>query len=407
MLNSNEIKKDFPIFNTKPSIIYLDSTATSLKPMSVINSLNDYYTKYSANIYRGIYNISEKATEEYEKTRILVAEFINAESEKEIVFTRNTTEGLNLLATSFSETIFENDEIVVSIAEHHANFVPWQELCKKRKAKFIVTNLLENAESELSDMNKAKKIINKNTKIVAINYVSNVLGVINDLVKIVKNIKQINPQTLIVIDAAQAIPSFKVDVQKLNIDFLVFSAHKTLGPTGLGILWGKEVLLNKLSPYQFGGEMITEVNLNTSFYKDSPHKFEAGTPAIAEVIAFKESLLYLKQFKYMEILEHEEKLRQLAIFELSKNANIRFLTSRQTKSVGIVSFYHSKIHAHDLAQILAEDNICVRAGHHCAMPLHKHFGVIASVRASFYIYNTEQDVYHLINGIKKAETLFS
>lgn len=399
MLNPDIIKKDFPIFQNLPGLIYLDSTATSLKPKSVIGKLLEYYESYSANIYRGIYQISERATEEYEKTREIIASFIHAKSSDEIIFTRNTSESLNLLCYSLGEQMIrKGDGITTTIMEHHSNFVPWQQLLIKKGGKLSVIKL--DKEGEL-DVKNLEKYISKKTKILCLTYVSNVLGVANNLKQIIKDAKRINPAIITIIDAAQAVPHRKVDVQDLDCDFLAFSSHKMLGPTGVGVLWGRKALLDAMPPFLYGGEMISEVHVCNTKFKEAPHKFEAGTPAIAEVIALKEAVRYLEKVGLKEIENHEKKLASYAIKRLGdefKNLHVIGPKNAENKG-GIVSFHFDKYHPHDVAQILSEKNICVRAGNHCAMPLHEELNLIATVRASFYLYNTESDVDSLVAGL--------
>ncbi len=408
MLEVKKIKADFPIFQQIPQLVYLDSTATALKPQVMIDALVDYYQNYSANVFRGIYRLSEQATKKYEESRNKLADFLNARSRREIVFVRSTTEALNLIAYSLGRQIVDkNSEIVVSIAEHHSNFVPWQQLVKENGAVFKVVEPDENGTVPFSDINEVEKVINKRTKLICLFYVSNVLGTINPLQKIIKNIKKINPKTIVVVDAAQAAPSLRINVQELGCDFLAFSAHKVMGPTGVGVLWGREELLETMFPFQFGGEMIETVGLETSTFKSSPHKYEAGTPHIAGVIALSAAVSYLMKFKEKDILAHERGLWRLAYEGLKNNKNVKIIGPKSAENrVGILAFVHNKIHAHDLSQVLANDNICVRAGHHCAMPLHTSLGIAASVRASFYLYNTKQDIEAFLQGIDRAERLF-
>ena len=399
MLNPDAIKKDFPIFQNIPGLVYLDSTATSLKPKSVIKKLREYYETYSANIYRGIYHLSERATEEYEKTREIIAEFIHAKSSDEIIFTRNTSESLNLLSYSLGEQIIKKgDEIATTIMEHHSNFVPWQQLLIKKGGKLSVIKL--DTEGEL-DVENLEKYISKKTKILCLTYVSNVLGMANDIKQIIKNVKKINPSIITIVDAAQAVPHRKVDVQDLGCDFLAFSSHKMLGPTGVGVLWGRKELLDAMPPFLYGGEMISEVHVRNTKFKDAPHKFEAGTPPIAEVIALKEAVFYLKKVGLKEIENHERKLVAYAIKRLGqefKNLHVIGPKNAENKG-GILSFHFDRYHPHDVAQILSEKNICVRAGNHCAMPLHEELNLLATVRSSFYLYNTVSDVDALIAGL--------
>jgi cysteine desulfurase/selenocysteine lyase len=430
MFNLSQIKKDFPIFENNPSLVYLDSTATSLKPRPVIEKLVEYYSKYSANIFRGVYSLSEKATEEYEKTREKIAKFINAKS-KEIIFTRNTTESLNLLAYSLGRKIVEkNNEIVTTIMEHHSNFVPWQMLSQETGAILKVVNINQDGEldvygNKLKTQNtklktktqnfKSKKslrldnIITKKTKILALTYISNVLGTVNPIKEIVMVAKNINPKIIVIVDAAQAAPHKKIDVLDLGVDFLAFSSHKMLGPTGVGILWGKYDLLCEMFPFNFGGEMIAEVFLDKTFFKDPPYKFEAGTPAIAEVIALSEAVSYLEKIGLEKIETYEKELVQFAYQRLKEEfgKNIKILGEGNIKErSGILAFNFYNLHPHDVAQILSEKNICLRSGHHCAQPLHQFLGVSSSCRASFYLYNDKDDVEKLVEGLKEVRERF-
>ncbi|EKE14900.1 MAG: hypothetical protein ACD_12C00246G0003 [uncultured bacterium] len=413
MIDIKNSKKQFPIFQNQPDLVYLDSTATSLKPKGVIDKLKEYYEEYSANVFRGIYPMSEKATVEFEETREVVSKFINANKSEEVIFTRNATESLNLLAYSLGRKILDSgDEIVTTIMEHHSNFVPWQVLAGEVGAAFKVINIDEEGYLDLGldkiknqKLKVLKQIITQKTKILALTYVSNVLGTINPIKEIIITAKKINPNIITIVDAAQAIPHLKVDVQDLGADFVVFSSHKMLGPTGVGVLWGKEKLLKEMYPFMYGGDMIDEVYINRSTYKDPPHKFEAGTPAIGEVIAFKESINFLNKIGMDKIREHEKKLTDYAINRLidTFDESIKIFGPKNLqKKCGIISFTFDKFHPHDIAQILADGGICVRAGHHCAMPLHTYLNVSATVRASFYIYNDENDVEKLVEGLKKV-----
>lgn len=396
------IKKDFPIFQHKPDLVYLDSTATSLKPRSVIDKLRSYYEEYSANIHRGIYKIAEQATAEYEQTREITASFIGAARPEEIVFTRNATEALNMVAYSHGRQIVQKgDEIITTIMEHHSNFVPWQQLAFENGADFKVLHVTEEGRLDL-DLARIDAVLNRRTKIVALTYVSNVLGVINSIKEIIAAIKKVNKDIIVVIDAAQAVPHIRLNVQELGCDFLAFSSHKMLGPTGVGVLWGKYHLLQEMFPFQYGGEMIAEVAIEKTTFKNPPHKFEAGTPHIAGVIALKEAITYLKGIGMDAIHQHEQELAAYAIKALTqaypKEVHIIGPGSAESRA-GIVTFTFGTFHPHDIAQILDESSIAVRAGHHCTMPLHKALGIPASTRASFYIYNEKSDVDKLVEGL--------
>lgn len=418
-----QIKNHFPIFKNQPNLVYLDSTATSLKPSEMTEKLREYYEQYSANVFRGIYPLSEKATAEFEETRQIVAKFIGAKNPEEIVFTRNTTESLNLVAYSLGRKIIaEGDEIVTSIMEHHSNFVPWQVLAGEVGATFKVIDINndgylnlynENIKSKTNDKfqnPKLDNIITRKTKILALTYVSNVLGTINPVKEIIVEAKKINPGLIVIIDAAQAAPHMGINVYEMGADFVVFSSHKMLGPTGVGILWGKTDLLKSMYPFMYGGEMIDEVYVDRTTFKNPPHKFEAGTPAIGEVIAFKEAIKFLETVGMEKIRKHESELTSYAIQQLknafSEQIKIYGPTNSNDKG-GIVAFSFGKFHPHDVAQILADEGICVRAGNHCAMPLHTKLNLSATVRASFYLYNDENDVEKLVEGLNKVKKILS
>jgi len=427
MLNVSQIKKNFPIFDHNPSLVYLDSAATSLKPRSVIEKTVEYYSKYSANIFRGIYSLSEKATEEYEQTREKTAEFINGKKE-EVIFTRNTTESLNLLAYGLGRKIIKKgDEIVTTIMEHHSNFVPWQILSQETGAVLKVININQDGELDVYE-NKSKvkgqklkvsiknsklinmeAVISKKTKILTLTYLSNVLGTINPIKEIVTVARKINPKIIIIVDAAQAASHKKINVSDLGVDFLTFSSHKMLGPTGVGVLWGKYPLLEEMFPFNFGGEMIVEVFVDKTFFKKPPHKFEAGTPAIAEVISFSEALSYLEKVGLEKIEIHEKELIKFAYQRLKEEfgEDIKVLGDGNIKErSGILSFNFCNLHPHDVAQVLSEKNICIRSGHHCAQPLHQFLGVSSSCRVSFYLYNNKEDVEKLVEGLKEVRKRF-
>jgi cysteine desulfurase / selenocysteine lyase len=400
MIEVSKIKKDFPVFKNQPDLIYLDSAATSLKPKKVIEKIIEYYQKYPANIHRGIYSISEKATLEYEKTREVIGDFIGGKS-SEIVFTRNTTESLNILAEGLTQRFTKRgDEILISIMEHHSNFVPWQVVSKKKGLKLKILDIDKEGKLEIS---KLKKLITKKTKIVSLSYVSNVLGTINPIKKISEIIKKKNKEILFVVDAAQAVPHFKVKVKDLGIDFLAFSGHKMLGPTGAGVLWGKEELLNEISPLNYGGGMIEKVEIEKTIFQKAPFKFEAGTPDISAVIALKEAVFYLEKIGMEEIEDHEKTLTNLAMEKLKKEFGKKIKIYGPKERASVISFNFKNYHPHDVSQILAKEKICIRAGHHCAMPLHKRLKILATCRASFYLYNSKEDVEKLIEGLKKVE----
>lgn len=404
-MNINKVKKDFPIFRKNPELCYLDSSASSLKPKVVTDKLREYYEEYSSNIFRGLYPLSQKATEEYENTRKICAEFIHAKNANEIIFTRNTTESLNLLCYSLGKNLSKGDEIITTIAEHHSNFVPWQQMAMEKGLTFTIAELNENG---ILDFKKLKEILSKKTKIFTLTHISNVLGTINPIKEIVAEVKKFNPEIMIILDAAQSIPHMEIDVQDLGIDFMAFSGHKMLGPTGVGVLWGKEERLKNLSPFLFGGEMVRKVNIQKTYFCKSPHKFEAGTPAIGEVIAFQEAMKYLETIGFKEIETHEKKLTNYAMRRLQEEFQneISFLGPVKPElKTGIIAFNLKNLHSHDISDILGEENVCVRAGLHCAQPLHESLNLTASLRASFYLYNDFEDIEKLIKGLKKVKEI--
>ena len=401
-MNVKDIKKDFPIFQNNPDLVYLDSTATSLKPIQVLNAMNEYYTNYSANVHRGVYKISEIATDKYEKTRELIKDFINAKNEKEIIYTSGTTTAINLVMRSYGEKfIKKDDKIVITIMEHHSNFVPWQQLAKKTGATLEVVKLTDTHELDYGDLKKKMK----GAKIIALTHVSNVLGTINNVNEICKMAHENG--TVSVIDGAQSAPHMKIDVRKMNCDFFCFSGHKMLGPTGVGILYGKEELLEKSDPFIYGGEMIREVKTKNSTWNKLPYKFEAGTQPIAEVIGLGTAINYLERIGLENIEKHEEEITEYAMEKINEIENVKiFGPKNSNKKVGVIAFNVADVHGHDVATILDEFNIAIRSGHHCAMPLHDYLKVPASARASFYIYNTKEDVDKLIEGIKEVKKTF-
>lgn len=408
MIDVVSIKKDFPIFQKQPDLVYLDSGATSLKPNVVIEKLKEYYTDYTANVFRGVYKNSERATEEYEETRTVVANFIHAYKPEEIIFTRNTTESLNLIAYSLGKKVLdERGEVAVTLMEHHSNFVPWQQLAFENGAAFKVIEI--DNQGYLRGFNAIDEIISRETKIVALTYVSNVLGTINPIKDIIAKIKRVNPSIITVVDGAQAVSHMPVDVQDLGCDFFVFSSHKMLGPSGVGIVWGKYELLDTMYPFLYGGEMVETVRINETTFKKPPHKYEAGTPDIGGVIALKEAVRYLQGIGWDAIRSHEKELTRYTFDALYRafGEKIHIYGPPATgERAGILSFMLGKVHAHDVAQVLDEGNIAVRAGHHCAMPLHDFLGVPATTRITLQIYNNEVDIDACVVGLQKALTVF-
>lgn len=400
MLNTQSIKKDFPIFTKHPDLVYLDSAATSLKPQLVLNKLTEYYTEYSSNIHRGIYDIAEKATAEYEIARKKVAGFIHT-NPQDVIFTSGTTDSINLLASSLGQTIEAGDEICVTIADHHSNFVPWQQLALKKGATFKALSVEQVILS-------ATKDLSVKTKILSLPLISNTLGTIFPIKEIARKAKEINPNIYIIVDAAQSVPHRALDIRDLGADFVAFSGHKMVGPTGIGALWGRRELLERMPPYKFGGEMIESVSVEKTTYNSLPHKFEAGTPPIAQAIGLGAAIDYLQSVGIDKIEEHEKTLvsyaRKQLKTEFEEKITIYGPGSGEDRG-GLLSFTFGNYHAHDVAQILSEENVAVRAGNHCTMPLHTALGVVATVRASFYLYNDESDVDKLISGLKKVESI--
>lgn len=391
------MEKNFPVLKRKINgnkIIYLDNAATSLTPQIVIKEINKYYNKYNANIHRGIHTLSEEATILFEETRKKIADFINAE-EEEIIFTSGTTDSLNMLSLMFNKIIPKEKSIVLSKMEHHSNIIPWQQL--SRDVKFI------NIKNFELDLNDASKKINKNTGVVSIIHASNVLGTINPIEKIIKLAHEVN--SYCIVDAAQTAPHLTIDVKKINCDALVFSSHKMCGPTGVGVLYLKKELHNKIQPVRFGGNMMSEVDLKQSTWNESPAKYEAGTPNIANVIGFKKSIEYLNEIKKIKKNLSEKNINEYAIKRLKEIAEV--YTNKNKNKIGVISFNVKGIHPHDLATLLDREGIAIRSGHHCAMPLMKELKIQGTARISLYFYNTKEEIDLLIKAIKKAKRIIN
>ena len=402
--NIESIRNDFPILNTSVNgnkLIYLDNAATSQTPNCVINSISDYYKNLNSNIHRGVHSLSQMATEKYEDTRKKFKSHFNAKSSKEIIFTSGTTHSINLISSGFSKFLNEGDEIIVSHLEHHSNIVPWQMLCEKTGAKMLVIPM--NDEGEL-DLNKFSKILSKRTKVVFVNHVSNALGTVNDIEKIINLSHNVGASVLI--DGAQAVPHFKVDVSKLDVDFYVCSAHKFCGPTGVGILYGKKEWLEKLPPYQGGGEMIDEVSFEKTTYSDLPNKFEPGTPNIAGVIASGIALDYINNIGLEEIKEYEDYLLGYATKKLLEINGLKIYGESKNKT-SVISFNIGDIHPYDIGSLIDNLGIAVRTGHHCAQPIMDYFKIPGTIRVSFCFYNTTDEIDSLVSALKKASTMLS
>ncbi|HID05301.1 MAG TPA: cysteine desulfurase [Candidatus Caldiarchaeum subterraneum] len=405
LLNVDEIRGDFPIFSRQVGgrpLIYLDSAATSQRPRQVVEAVRRYYEEYNSNVHRGVYSISVEATEEYERARRKISRFINAKSEREVVFVRGTTEALNLVAYAWAlRKLRKGDKILLTEMEHHSNIVPWQLIAQHTGAEinYIPFNRYDG-KLELDKLDRYKDF-----KILSFTYASNVLGTINDAKRLVKYAHENN--ALAVIDAAQAVPHMRVDVQEIGCDFLAFSGHKMLGPTGIGVLYGRRELLEEMQPFMGGGEMIREVHLSHSTWNEVPWKFEAGTPNVAGAIGLGAAVDYLERIGMERIREHEESLTKHALDEFEKIKGMRIYGPLEAgERAGLIAFNVADIHAHDLATLLDEDGICVRAGHHCAMPIHTKLETPATTRASFYLYNTHEEIERLTESIKKAAKKF-
>ncbi|MFL3008056.1 MAG: aminotransferase class V-fold PLP-dependent enzyme [Candidatus Neomarinimicrobiota bacterium] len=392
-------KKNFPIFD-KSDLIYLDNAATTHKPSIVLDTVNKLYKEANANVHRAIYDLGNKSTKLYEDSRKKISDFINAHSEKEIIFTSGTTESLNLLAYSLSKTLKKNDEILISEMEHHSNIVPWQLIAKNTGAK--LTYIPVNKAGEL-DLTNHKDYFKSNTKIVSITHISNVLGTINPIKLLAKMAHKVG--ALFIVDGAQGVPHMNVDIRDINCDFYVFSGHKMLAPTGIGILWGKYDLLNDMEPFMGGGEMIDKVTLKESTWNEVPYKFEAGTPNFAQAVGLGAAIDYLNSVGIQSISEHESELTQYALTKLKKINNIK-IHGESAKRGGVISFNIKGVHSHDLAQFLNEENIAIRVGHHCAQPLLDNLGETSTARISFYLYNYESDVEKFCKALTKIQTYF-
>lgn len=393
------IKKDFPVLNNNPDLVYLDTGATALKPKCVIDKINEYYDKYGVNVNRGVYELSYEATTEYEETRTLTAKFLNAR-EKEIVFTKGASNGLNMVALGFGmDYIQEGDEIITTELEHHSNLLPWMNVAKKKNATLKYIELDSTGRITVEAF---KKTITEKSKVLAITYVSNVMGYITPIKEIIKIAHEHN--IIVVVDAAQAVPHMKVDVQDLDCDFLAFSAHKMFGPTGFGILFGKYKYLKKMSPIEYGGDMIDVVEKYEATTKDAPYKFETGTPPIAEAIAFKEAIKYIESIGYDRIHEHEQILLNYAREKLSKVEGITIYNP--TAETAIITFNINKAHPHDAATIFDEYHVALRAGHHCAQLITKWLDCVATLRACIYVYNDYHDIDVFVEAVKAAVKYF-
>lgn len=398
------VRKDFPILNREVNgkpLVYLDNAATSQTPKKVIDAIVDYYSRYNANIHRGVHTLSQEATDAYEQARLKIQKHFNAEKAHEIIFTSGTTEGINLVASSFATLLDKGDEIVVSALEHHSNIVPWQMLCERTGAQLKVIPM--DQEGELV-MEEYHNLLNSRTKLVFCNHVSNALGTVNPIREIIDAAHRVGAAVLI--DGAQAAPHIKTDVQDLDMDFYVVSGHKMCGPTGVGILYGKEEWLNKLPPYQGGGEMIAEVTFEKTTYAELPHKFEAGTPNICGGIAFGVALDYMNAIGFDAIAQYEHELLEYATEQLLAIEGLRIYGTGSEKTA-VVSFNIEGLHPYDIGSILDKLGVAVRTGHHCAQPIMDFYKIPGTVRASFSFYNTKEEVDVLVAGVRRAKTMLS
>ncbi|MBI3168838.1 MAG: cysteine desulfurase [Chloroflexi bacterium] len=405
-LNVNEIRKDFPILERETHngarVVYLDSTATSQKPVQVIEAMNDYYRRSNANIHRGVHTLAEEATSLYEGARERIAKFINAASPREVIYTRNTTESINLVAYSWARANLKaGDLVILTEMEHHSNLVPWHMLQAERGIELDFIPVTENG---LLDLDAYKALLNRTPKLVSFTHMSNVLGTINPAAEIIKLAHAAGAMTLV--DGAQSVPHLSVDVQALDADFYAFSAHKMCGPTGIGVLYGKSALLEAMPPFLGGGDMIKEVKLRSFRPNTLPHKFEAGTPAIAEAVGFGAAVDYLTKVGMKDIAAHEHEITEYALERLEEIPGVRLFGPSADKKGGVAAFTLEGVHPHDVAQILDEGGVAVRAGHHCAQPLHEKFGIPATSRASFYLYSTKEEVDLLVKGLYKVKEMF-
>jgi cysteine desulfurase/selenocysteine lyase len=404
VLDIQSIRKDFPVLNREVNgkpLVYFDNAATSQTPKQVIQSIVDYYENYNANIHRGVHTLSQEATEAYEKARHTLQAHLNAARPEEVILTSGTTHSINIVASGFTSLLKEGDELLVSAMEHHSNIVPWQMACEKSGAQLKVIPMNKKGELE---MDVFDKLLSERTRLVFCNHVSNALGTINPIEEIIAKAHAVGAAVLI--DGAQAAPHFKVDVQHLDVDFYTLSAHKVCGPTGIGLLYGKRSWLEKLPPYQGGGEMIAEVSFEKTTYADLPHKFEAGTPNIAGGIAFGAAIDYMNQIGFEAIAAYEEELLVYATDQLKQIEGIEFIGEAKNKA-SVISFNLRGIHPYDVGSILDKLGIAVRTGHHCAQPVMQHFNVPGTVRASFAFYNTKEEIDIFVEGVKTAQRMLS
>ena len=404
MLDVSKIRSQFPILSRKvngQNLVYFDNGATTQKPQIVIDAESKYYANQNSNVHRGVHFLSGLATDKFEESRSTIQNFIGAKHKHEIIFTKGTTDSINLVASGFKTFLNKGDEIIISEQEHHSNIVPWQICCEQSGSNLKVIPILDNGEM---DMNFFYNLLSENTKLVAVSHISNALGTINNVEKIIEKSHSVGAKVLI--DGAQAATHIPLNMQKLDADFYCFSAHKMFGPTGVGILYGKEDILNALPPYQSGGEMIKEVSFSGTTYADLPHKFEAGTPNISGVVAFKSAIDFISNLEVNKIAKYEEELLQYATSELLKIEGVRIYGTSKKKSA-IISFNLEGLHPYDIGMIVDKMGIAIRTGHHCAQPIMERFNIPGTVRISLAVYNTKEEIDLCINAIKKAKIMLS
>ena len=404
MININAIREKFPILKQKingSELIYFDNGATTQKPKVVIDAIENYYSNQNSNVHRGVHHLSQIATDYFEESRVEVKNFINSNKVCEIIFTKGTTDSINLVANGYTSLLNQGDEVIISELEHHSNIVPWQICCQKSGAILRVINITDKGEL---DMAQFKSILSKKTKLISVSHVSNTLGTINPISEIIKNGRKVGARILI--DGAQAASHIPIDMQKIDADFYCFSAHKIYGPTGVGILYGKEEALNELPPYQGGGEMIKEVYLNKSVYADIPHKFEAGTPNIAGVIATKNAIEFIKNIGLSNILDYENTLLEHATNKMQSINGMQIYGTSKNKT-GIISFNIKDIHPYDIGVIIDKMGIAIRTGNHCTQPIMDKYKIPGTARISFGVYNTIEEINRCVDAIKKAITMLS
>jgi cysteine desulfurase/selenocysteine lyase len=404
MFDINKIREDFPILKEKVNgkdLVYLDSAATSQRPKQVIEAVHNFYMQHNANVARGLHKLGEEATRQYEEVRFKTKDFINAKSEKEVVFTKNTTEAANIVMYGWGmKNIKEGDKIVTTIMEHHSNFVPWQQLAKMKKAEFVVLDIDEEGKLKEEELDKIK-----GAKLVAITAVSNVLGTINDVKQISKIAHE--EDALVLVDGAQSVPSMKTNVQDMDCDFFIFSGHKMLAPFGTGVFFGKEELLEQMDPLLYGSEMIRKVTIEEATWNDLPHKFEAGTPVVAETIGLGAAIDYMNKLGIENIRSHKEEVTKYALERMAEIEGMKIIGPKNANERGgLVGFEIEKVHPHDVAAILDDSGIAIRSGHHCAMPLHERLSIPASSRASFHVYTKKEEIDRLVEALEKVKTIF-